>query len=265
MRFLPTTFEVQVTGHGRPVIFIPGFACSGRAWSGTVAHLNGAVEAHVVTFAGFAGAPPVEDPSLARIRTELERYIRDNALTDAVVVGHSLGGHMALWLAETVPGLGAVIDIEGLPFLAGAGDAAMTQARAEVVVQPKVAQFRAMTTEELGAWVRQSMSGMFTDAQIRDRLLRESERSDVNTVAQIFGEGVAKDLRGDLSRIEVPVTVVVATESAPPAAELRAQWQAQLAGIPDVDLVFMIGRHFVMYDQPAEFNALLDRALARRK
>ena len=262
MRFLPTTFEVKVTGHGRAVIFIPGFACSGRVWSSTVAHLNGTVEAHVVTFAGFAGAPPVAEPSLARIRTELERYILENSLTDAVVVGHSLGGHMALWLAEIVRGLGAVVDVEGLPFLAAANDAAMTEARAHTMVQQRVAQFRSMTDDALGEWIRRSMSGMFTRPEDRARGLSECVKSDVATVAQIFGEGVAKDLRADLSRIAAPVTLVVATESEVPSPDLRAQWQAQIAGIPNVDLVFMLGRHFVMYDQPAEFNALLARVIA---
>jgi hypothetical protein len=37
-----------------------------------------------------------------------------------------------------------------------------------------------MTTEELGAWVWQNMSGMFTDAQHRNRVLSESVHSDVD-------------------------------------------------------------------------------------
>jgi pimeloyl-ACP methyl ester carboxylesterase len=262
MPFVSTTFEVEVTGHGRPVILIPGFACGGRVWDSAVAHLNGTVEAHVVTFAGFAGSAPVEEPSLAGIHDALERYLTDGGLADAVILGHSLGGHMALWLGASVAGVGAVIDVEGLPFLAGAVDPTMTESRAAAIVEPKVAAFRAMTTEELGAWVRRNMSGMFTDAQDRERVLGESVHSDVDTVAQIFGEGFARDLRPDLSRIEASVTVIVATESAAPTAELHAQWQAQIAGIPDVDLVFMAGRHFLMYDQAAEFHAILDRVVA---
>ena len=46
---------------------------------------------------------------------ELASYIVDNELERPVIVGHSLGGTQALWLAETVPGLGGVIDVEGSP------------------------------------------------------------------------------------------------------------------------------------------------------
>jgi N-formylmaleamate deformylase len=104
MRFAPATVEVGVSGAGRPVIFIPGFACHGSVWDGTVDHLDGRAEAHVVTVAGFAGVPAVTDPSLANVHAELARYIVENQLESPVIIGHSLGGTMALWLAETVPG-----------------------------------------------------------------------------------------------------------------------------------------------------------------
>jgi N-formylmaleamate deformylase len=92
----PTTFIVEVSGSGRPVIFIPGLACSGSVWDSTVGHLNGRVQSHVVTFAGFAGVPPVAQPSLTNVYAELVRYIVDNALESPVIIGHSLGGAMAL-------------------------------------------------------------------------------------------------------------------------------------------------------------------------
>lgn len=137
-------FEITVTGVGHPVVFIPGFARSGRVWEPIVGRLQG-VEAHVISFPGFAGVPPVREPSLARIHAELERYILDSGLAEAIVVGHSLGGHMALWLAETLPSLGGVVDVEGFPFLAGVDDPTMPQPRAESAVRSKVAKFQAMT------------------------------------------------------------------------------------------------------------------------
>ena len=115
MPFVPTTFAVETSGTGHPVIFLPGFACGGRSWDSTVEHLGDTAQSHVVTLAGIAGVPPVAEPSLARIHDELVRYIVDNELERPVIVGHSLGGTQALWLAESIPGLGGVVDVEGGP------------------------------------------------------------------------------------------------------------------------------------------------------
>lgn len=255
----PTTFTVEVSGTGRPVIFLPGFACSGSVWDDTVDHLNGRAQSHVVTFAGFAGVPPVAQPSLAGVHAELVRYIGE--LKSPVIIGHSLGGTMALWLAETVPGLGGIVDVEGLPFLKGAGDPSMTEEQALVEVEPFVAHLRSMTDDQLGAWIRQSMGGMFTRPEDRDRVLNESVRSDVATVAQMWGEGMARDLRAGLSEIAAPVTVVVPVDPSVDAEQHKLRWRTETAAIPDVDLVFLEGRHFVMYDQPDEFNAIVDRVV----
>ncbi len=249
-----------MSGAGHPVVFIPGFACSGSVWDPVVAELDG-VEAHLVTFAGFAGVPPVSQPSLAGIQAALVHYIQDHGLMNAVVVGHSLGGHMALWLGATAPDVGGVVDVEGFPFLAGADDPAMTQERAEAAVRPKVERFREMTQEDLEAWVRENMSGMFTAAEDRDRVLADSALSDVGTVAQIFGEGVAKDLRDDLSRIEAPTTIVVSCSAEGPDPGQVAQWQEQVASIPQHELVFLHGSHFVMYDRLEAFASLLARVI----
>jgi pimeloyl-ACP methyl ester carboxylesterase len=113
---------VETTGRGRPLIFIPGFACPGSFWDGTVAHLDGNVEAHVLTLAGVGGQPPIASPSLATVIDELARYIVHNDLVRPVIVGHSLGGTMALWLAETIADLGGIIDIEGTAFLPALND-----------------------------------------------------------------------------------------------------------------------------------------------
>src|SRR5205809_1000053 len=67
----PTSFTVKVSGHGRPVIFIPGLTCDGSVWDETVAHLGGKVEAHVLSLAGFGGTPPIDQPLLPTVRDEL--------------------------------------------------------------------------------------------------------------------------------------------------------------------------------------------------
>ena len=50
-------FTVTVTGKGRPVVFVPGFGCSGKVWDSTVAHLKDRCECHVLTLAGRLTMP----------------------------------------------------------------------------------------------------------------------------------------------------------------------------------------------------------------
>ncbi|MGH9490485.1 MAG: alpha/beta fold hydrolase, partial [Terriglobales bacterium] len=118
------SFEVQIRGQGQPMILIPGLASSGATWNGTVAHFDRQYRCYVLTLAGFAGAPP--DPAargtlLATVREQLASYIRKQHLDRPVIVGHSLGGSIALDLAAHDPQLvGPVVIVDSLPFFAGA-------------------------------------------------------------------------------------------------------------------------------------------------
>lgn len=98
------SFTVDVQGHGRPVILIPGLACSAEVWNGTVEHLTSeGFETHALTLAGFGGTPPIHSGDyLKTFRDDLAAYIRQNKLDHPVVIGHSLGGFLALWFAAAI-------------------------------------------------------------------------------------------------------------------------------------------------------------------
>ena len=85
------------------------------------------------------------------------------------------------------------------------------------------------------AWIRQSMGGMFSRAEDRDRVLDESAKSDVATIAQLWGEGMALDLRADLGSIDAPVTVVVAVDPSADTERHLEPWRSATAAIPDVE------------------------------
>ena len=115
----PTAFKVQVTGQGAPVIFIPGFTCPGSVWDATVDAIKTDHECHVITIAGFAGVPASGvDPILAGVRDQLIDYIKDKQLNHPIIVGHSIGGVLALWLAEKEPTLvSKLVVVDTLPFI----------------------------------------------------------------------------------------------------------------------------------------------------
>src|ERR1700733_4649813 len=115
--YSPKSFTVDVHGEGRPIILIPGLGCPGSVWDDTVAHLTG-YQTHVLTLAGFAGQPRIHKPLSATVRRELVRYIRSRRLRAPIVVGHSLGGFIAYWLAASEPELiGGVIVVDAGPAL----------------------------------------------------------------------------------------------------------------------------------------------------
>lgn len=77
-------FRVEVVGHGKPMILIPGLASSGATWSGTVEHFKQRYTCYVLTLAGFAGVPPIQPPLLSKVRDGLAAMIRQRHLTRPV-------------------------------------------------------------------------------------------------------------------------------------------------------------------------------------
>jgi pimeloyl-ACP methyl ester carboxylesterase len=143
--FHPTSFTVKVTGTGRPVLFIPGLGCDGSIWDGTLAHLGGKVQAHVVSLAGFAGSRPISTPLVPTARDEIIEYVRQNHLDHPIIVGHSLGAFLAYWIAETAPDLiGGAIPVDGAPFFSAVFDPTATPEKVRPDVEQMAAGFAAL-------------------------------------------------------------------------------------------------------------------------
>ena len=99
------------------MVFIPGFGCSGKVWDSTVAHFKDKSECHVLTLAGFAGVPPLKSDA-AFLDTTVKgivEYAKAKNFSNAVVVGHSLGAHVAIRVAAAGPEqFSAAVLVDGL-------------------------------------------------------------------------------------------------------------------------------------------------------
>jgi pimeloyl-ACP methyl ester carboxylesterase len=64
-------------------------------------------------------ASPVTFPApLQTVRDDVLRYIQEKKLDHPVIVGHSLGGFLAFWIAATAPdAVGPLVAVDGVPFL----------------------------------------------------------------------------------------------------------------------------------------------------
>lgn len=254
------SFSVQVSGQGRPMILIPGLACPGEVWDGTVAHFRDRFECHVVTLAGFGGAPARADaskPFLATAREELAQYIQAQALDHPVIVGHSLGGFLALDLAAQHPGLpGELVIVDSLPFLMGIMNPSATIEDAKHAAAATVSSYAQMDAAAYGRMVREGPNGstMATREADIENVIRWGLASDAATVATAMTELYESDLRPELARIKSRTLTLAAWAGYAPYSNhafIDQVYHAQYATLPDFHLAITdTARHFIMLDEP---------------
>lgn len=253
-------FTVEVSGSGRPMLLIPGLTNSGEVWRATAAEFSRDHEVHVLSLAGFAGTPPIATDTgwLVRQREAIVAYVRERGLERPVIVGHSLGGMLALWIAAEHPELpGAVINVDGMPFFG----AVMNPNATRETMRPMAAQMRTMM---LGAGARENylrMQGaqlrmMARDTATHAMLARHGSESDMATMAVAMHDMYVQDLRADLARVAVPVLNIHAYAAYTAMGQSREGIERiaanQYAALKQQRLrIHDEAYHFVMLDEPA--------------
>lgn len=270
------SFVVKVSGRGAPMILIPGLSSSGDTWNSTVAHFQDKYECHVVTLAGFAGIAPTEPPLLSKVREDLAAYIEKKHLRKPIIMGHSLGGNIAMDLAEHHPDLtGPLVIVDSLPFFAGV----WFQANSVQEVAPKLnamhAAMQAQTREQYESFVRSGLmvKYMATNPDDVKTLIAWGLSTDQKTVTEVMYEMLNTDLRSDLATITAPSLVLgtwtgirdqmkdngmTITEE-----QITANFAQQYSGLHHVHFALApTGRHFIMWDEPKWFYQQVESFLA---
>ncbi|HET9626359.1 MAG TPA: alpha/beta hydrolase [Kofleriaceae bacterium] len=255
-----TPFAVKVTGHGPPMIFLPGLGSSGDVWNATVAHVRDRFTCYVLTLPGFAGQPAVPGPFLAQMRTAIASYITAARLDHPIVVGHSLGGVLALELAIDHPELiRRLVIVDSLPFLTAAFVPDATAASAQAIAAPMRDAMRKNTGDHERQ--RAMIDTMVTRPADRATVLGWSLASDRATVADAMYDVMTTDLRADVARITAPTLVIGTWQGRPDGnrGEAAKIFDAQYAKLRGVKITLAdTARHFVMLDDPAFWLAQLD-------
>ena len=255
--------------HGRPIVLIPGLEGGPWVWRQTIDHLQKMHVVYAVTLAGFDGVPaPTEGGHLLdSADASLLQLIRQEKIDKPVLVGHSLGGTLALRFAgEHAELISGVVAVDGLPVFPGM-DRLDPKQRAAVAAQAreKMAQ---LTPEQFKqqALVYMQHIGVI-DPRLAARYAPMNARSDIKATAEYMADDLASDLRPGLKNANVPV-LEISPYNAPDfsqapmlmsEAQKTAYYKSLLAGAPQAKVVSISSsRHFVMLDQPAKFQQVLD-------
>lgn len=266
----PAQFDVTTTGTGKPLILIPGLASSGAVWDTTVEHLckRGAYQCHVVSLAGFAGKPAVAAPSLDTVTRQLLDYLRTNKLDKSTVIGHSLGGFLALRLAIEAPQLiGRVVAVDSLPALGAAQVPSLTSDQLREQAARQRTAMLAQPAEQFAAGSLAMSRGMVGSPAQAEKIAAWSIASDRNTVVQAMTDLMGTDLRPEVGRIAAPLLVLgswIAYKDFAPKSAIEATFRDQYRLAPKAQIEMSdSARHFIMFDDPAWMLARIERFLAQ--
>lgn len=180
-------FEVSKTGKGKQaIIFIPGFASSGDVWNETKTVFEKDFTCYTLTMAGFAGVKPQPNPSFENWKNEIANYIKTNKIEKPILIGHSMGGGLALAIAADYPELiGKIVMVDALPCLAALSDPSF-KSKENNDCSAMVTQMTAMTDVQFYDMQKKMMPRLLEDASKLEMVVDWSVKSDRKTFAEMY-------------------------------------------------------------------------------
>jgi pimeloyl-ACP methyl ester carboxylesterase len=274
-RFDDAVLHVEITGKGRPMLLIPGLATSGEVWRDAAARYSGTHECHAVTLGGFAGSARFEGPFLETARKALLAYVRMRKLERPILVGHSLGGVLALQLAAEAPdAFGPVVVLDAVPFLGGLGQPQATSETVRAQMEPMRKMIAGQSQEAYASFQKTSphLRGIVTGEANFARVLGWASRSHPAAVADAMSDTYSVDLRDSIAQIRSPLLVLgswYGFKDFSTREAIEQNFRTQYAKAPRWSFALAdTARHFLMLDDPEwtwrAVNGFLDSLAAAR-
>lgn len=264
--FVSDRISVVTRGAGPDIILIPGLASHRDVWAAVTDTLDNRYRLHQVQVSGFAGQAPGANDSgavVAPVTEEIARYVRETGLQRPAVIGHSMGGTIGMMLAARHPGsVGRLMVVDMTPDMSVMfGPSASTPEGLRAIADQTRDTILAQPVGSGTSMLEQMFSSMTRVDSMRSALLRYLRDSHRPTVANAMREIIVTDMRPELARITVPVTVLYVFPSNLPISpsEFDAGVRQSWSTLPGVRLV-KIGdsNHFIQFDQPTRFVAEVD-------
>ncbi len=248
-------FEIKKSGNGsKSIIFIPGFSCSGEVWNETKVLFEKEYTCYVLTMAGFAGSSPQEKIKFDYWKQGIAQYIKDEKINQPIVIGHSMGGGLAMALAADYPDLiKKIVVVDALPCLA-----ALMNPKFKAEEKPNCAemekQTHGMSNEQFYAMQLQSAAALIADTSKHRLMAGWSIKSDKKTFANMYCDFLNTDLREKISTVKCPSLVLLE----PSFLGIKERIEKQYANLKTANLQFATkGLHFIMYDDIEWYNQQL--------
>lgn len=240
----------EVFGSGDPtLVFIHGWSCDRSYWSSQVAAFSAGRRVVTLDLAGHGESGQDRKAwTMSAFGADVRAVVEALDLPSVVLVGHSMGGPVALEAAVLMPT--RVKGVIGVDTLTRVG----RLRRAEDVPRA-LAPFRAdyrRTTEDV---VRRQMFTPQSPRALVDKIASDMGSAPPTVAVNILETLYRYDSSAVLARVRGPLHLVNATRSRTDrAALLRSAPQARLTEMPGLG-------HFLMIEDSPAFNRVLGDAL----
>ncbi|AYG94492.1 alpha/beta hydrolase [Brevundimonas naejangsanensis] len=258
----------RARGEGPDVVLIPGLASTSAVWARAAAGLEDRYRVHLVTVRGFgdtAAGANAEGLVGAPTAAEIRRYIEEQGLQRPALIGHSMGGQVALRVAaDAGDRVGRVMVVDASPFFPSLISPGSTAADVEPLARLAYQALMLLGDQALRT---QATSMGLELGGAADSLFDGLgwQGGDRRVLAQGLYEVMTTDLRARLPLIAAPVTVVYgwSPDDRNPRSQVDELFRAGYRSLPRPATFERIegAEHMVMIDQPRSFQQAVERFL----
>lgn len=256
----------EVTGTGPDLVLVPGLGSHPETWSLVKESLAKDFRLHLVHVAGFAGRPAKGNPMQVLRNTEAEiiRHLDCQKVARAAYAGHSMGGFLGLLLGADHPDrISRVVVVDSLPFFPLIFNPGATVASTTRIAEDTRIGLLAQDRDSFAEGQRRGVMSLVQAPTDQTRVADWSIASDRASFAAAIHALMTTDMRPRLGEVKVPVRVIAAANPYAPRARVEPLYRTAYAGTPDMQLTIIDDSfHFIMFDQPAAFEAALRAGLA---
>jgi pimeloyl-ACP methyl ester carboxylesterase len=234
-------------GSGKPtLVLIHGLGQDRSTWNRLAPLLEGRFRLLLVELPGHGQSSAISKVSVDAVAEALDRTLKERKVKQAVLVGQSYGGLVALQEAAKHPDRAAgVVSIDIATYVE--------------IDSGRVAKLEELIAQRYPLFVRGVFETMTRDSSQVDSVIAKAGLVPREVLAEYFRDAWRVDLRPGIRNLKSPV-LVVATDTTWPAAEswtsVRSRLGYETAG-PAIGRRIWGSAHLVQLDQPDSLAAAI--------
>jgi pimeloyl-ACP methyl ester carboxylesterase len=242
-----------VDGGGLPaIVFVHGWSCDRRYWLGQVGHFAARFTVVTVDLAGHGESGTGRRSwTMPAFGEDVAAVVVGLGLPDVVLVGHSMGGDVIVEVARRLrPRVRGLVWVDVYRSLDESGSDAATGEETAAFMAPFRTDFGAATR----AFVRR-IAGADTDPGLVDRIAEDMAAAPPHIALDAMRHAISNE-RAAIAGLRHAAVPAVAINPGSPPTDIESLARHGIA-----TMVLPAVGHFLMLQDPAGFNQLLDNVI----